>query len=255
MEFDEQISTSSPISRLSLDIMDPRRYSRRLAAIALFLGCFFITTWLDGHLSVDSFTLVGKSRVKRSAMQSITKKDIDDLLKTQKIRNDVHYQELRDKILDQYGLTEEEIEDDEGKDNKKHRGRTQDSADEHVQLKNIVEEDEDLDDFEDYYSTVLEERAREIKMKVYKCLPKFICEVHAQTPDKITTDLEKEWLKMYSPGLLSEHMHEFQMAAHMGQLFKGYQPTPCHQLYTNCPITMPQLKKFLKTFSVRRTRF
>lgn len=50
-----------------------------------------------------------------------------------------------------------QIEDDEGKDNKKHRGRTQDSADEHVQLKNIVEEDEDLDDFEDYYSTVLEE--------------------------------------------------------------------------------------------------
>lgn len=42
-------------------------------------------------------------------MQSITKKDIDDLLKTQKIRNDVHYQELRDKILDQYGLTEEEV--------------------------------------------------------------------------------------------------------------------------------------------------
>jgi len=45
--------------------MDPR-YSRRLAAVAIFTSFLFITTWLDGHLSVESYTLVGKTRVSQN---------------------------------------------------------------------------------------------------------------------------------------------------------------------------------------------
>lgn len=222
------------------------RHSRQLAALALFLLCLALTSWLE-----ETYRGNVISRSKRSTDDS-GKPGVETVMKKTKVKHDLQFEKLKQKVLSHY-IGGEEDEKNHIPEGPKNSRPSHGPVSGLTSLEDVgEEEDNDLQEFEEVYSKLLEERAQEIKRKVYKCLPKFICEVHSQSPDSVTTDLEKEWLTMYSPNMLMEPAHEFQVAAHMGQLFRGFQPSPCHQLYTSCPVTMTQFKKFLSTFTIKR---
>jgi len=73
------------------------------------------------------------------------------LLKDQKIKNDVQYQEVREKILVEYGITEEELVEDKDLSKDKNKGILTNELDD---LDDTVD---DVSGMEDYYSNLLEE--------------------------------------------------------------------------------------------------
>ncbi|XP_018007158.1 uncharacterized protein LOC108664968 [Hyalella azteca] len=226
--------------------------SRRLTALAAFLTCFLLTTWLESVFS-DTLNSLPLSRTKRSTVTQMDGADVQTLLNQDQPQG---IEKVRVQILK--NRSPQDTAEPSGPKNIKRRRSKGEvlrlSPPEDAVILDSHDGIIDMADYQDELMTSLQERVAQIRRKVYKCLPKFICEVHSQTLDTITTDLEKEWINMYSPSMLSETQHEYQVAAHMGQLFKGYQPSPCHQLYTGCPISMAQIKTFLAAVDNKRNR-
>lgn len=242
--------------------MDPR-HSRRLAALVLLCCCFLLTSWLESAFNIESLVVAaGRTRTKRSSGPVISE-NLQALLKKNKVKNDLQFEKLQQKLLKKKALWDAGLPPSP-------QGPTADGAKKATSQQKSAKADatlgirQDMYDLlpKDYFEEYREEdhiddfeRVKQIRSKVYRCLPKFICEVHSQSPEEITTDFEREWLNMYSPSLLSDRVHDYQVAAHMGQLFRGYQPSPCMQLYTGCPITMGQLKKFVAALDIKKNRF
>ncbi|KAF2351282.1 hypothetical protein FHG87_017961 [Trinorchestia longiramus] len=234
--------------------MDPRN-NRRLTALAVFLLCFLFTTWLESAFSEDKLTQLPLTRAKRSTVTQDRSADLQTLLNQGKVPSDPRVEKLRAQLIKKKIVKDTHAQSDSNLKIRRKKGEIlylsppDGNPVPHTRNENNYI---DLSDYHDDLITTLEERVTEIRSKVHKCLPKFICEVHSQSPDKITTDLEKEWINMYSPGMLSDTQHEYQAAAHMGQLFRGYQPSPCHHLYTGCPISVVQLKRFMEAVNDRK---
>ncbi|KAG7155132.1 uncharacterized protein LOC121855420 isoform X2 [Homarus americanus] len=85
---------------------------------------------------------------------------------------------------------------------------------------------------------------------LYSCLPRFICEVHAQASSTELTQLEKDVIGLFRNYVVLEGpgspAYNYQLAAHMGQLATGLEPSPCHSLYSSCPLNRLQVIEVLR---------
>ncbi|KAK7070473.1 hypothetical protein SK128_004240 [Halocaridina rubra] len=94
---------------------------------------------------------------------------------------------------------------------------------------------------------------------LHACLPKFICEIHAHAFSSDLTELEKDIIGLFRNYVIlegpSSPVYTYQLAAHMGQLVTGLEPSPCRELYPSCPLSRPQLLDILRNIKTSRRMF
>ncbi|KAK8378383.1 hypothetical protein O3P69_011100 [Scylla paramamosain] len=102
-------------------------------------------------------------------------------------------------------------------------------------------------------------RTSSFHLDLYSCLPRFICELHAQAPGADLTDFEKDVLSLFRNHVVLEGpgspAYPYQVAAHMGQLWTGVEPSPCHSLYPSCPLSRALLIDLLRNIKTSRRLF
>lgn len=98
-----------------------------------------------------------------------------------------------------------------------------------------------------------------VHLDIMACLPRFICEVHAQPPGASMSELERDILSLFRSYVVLEDpsspVYQYQVAAHMGQLSMGFEPTPCHGLFSACALSRTQLIEILKGVKTSRRMF
>jgi len=92
----------------------------------------------------------------------------------------------------------------------------------------------------DLLKEVLVEKIQELQRQISTCIPRFVCEVHSLGEEKLETMLEKQWFNLHRSHVLKPG-RVYQMAAHMGQMFKDVEPNPCKHIYTECPLNRAEL--------------
>lgn len=126
------------------------------------------------------------------------------------------------------------------------------------------EDDEEEDSEPDYIKKLkaksrLYARTSSFHLDLYSCLPRFICELHAQAPGTELTDFEKDVLNLFRNHVVLEGpgspAYPYQVAAHMGQLWVGFEPSPCHSLYPSCPLSRTLLIDLLRNIKSSRRLF
>ncbi|CAL4136552.1 unnamed protein product, partial [Meganyctiphanes norvegica] len=98
-----------------------------------------------------------------------------------------------------------------------------------------------------------------VHLDIMACLPRFICEVHAQPPGEYMSELEKDILALFKSHVVLEGpgspVYNYQVAAHMGKLSAGFDPSPCHGLFSACALSRVQLLEILKGVKTSRRMF
>ncbi|XP_027218778.1 uncharacterized protein [Penaeus vannamei] len=127
------------------------------------------------------------------------------------------------------------------------------------------DDDDDKDDDRPSYAKSFRAKSRmyvrtaTFHFDLYSCLPRFICEVHAQPPGADLTELEKDIIALFRNYVVMEGpgspVYSYQLAAHMGQLATGIDPSPCHGLYPSCPLSRPQLLDVLRNVRSSKRMF
>ncbi|KAK4305244.1 hypothetical protein Pmani_022850 [Petrolisthes manimaculis] len=130
-------------------------------------------------------------------------------------------------------------------------------------------DDEEMDDMEYFKALKLRAQARlttsepppptTLRLDIHSCLPRFICELHALSPGTTLTDFEKDVIGLFRNHVVLEGpdspVYQYQVAAHMGLLCSGLEPSPCHSLYPSCPLSRILLLEVLKSVKSNRRMF
>ncbi|XP_045620258.1 uncharacterized protein [Procambarus clarkii] len=94
---------------------------------------------------------------------------------------------------------------------------------------------------------------------LYSCLPRFVCEVHAQASQADLSRLELDIINLFRNYLPLEGpdspVYKYQLAAHMGQLATGLEPSPCYSIYPSCPLSRVQVIEALRSVKTSRKMF
>lgn len=92
----------------------------------------------------------------------------------------------------------------------------------------------------DLLNEVMVEKIQELQRQISTCIPRFVCEVHSLGEEKLESLLEKQWFNLHKSNMLKPG-RVYQMAAHMGQMFRDVEPNPCQHIYTECPLNRAEL--------------
>lgn len=123
-------------------------------------------------------------------------------------------------------------------------------------------DDEEDDDDDIFYTKTFKTKSRlfvrttAFNFDFQSCLPRFICEVHSVSAGGDLTDLEKDILGLFRNYVVLEGpgspVYHYQLAAHMGHLLTGLEPSPCYSLYPSCPLSRLQLIEILRNVKSSR---
>nr|XP_053646201.1 uncharacterized protein LOC128698108 [Cherax quadricarinatus] len=126
---------------------------------------------------------------------------------------------------------------------------------------------EDQDEEEDklFYAKSFKEKSRWyvqtplFHFDLYSCLPRFVCEVHAQASHSDLSQLEMDIVNLFRNYLPLEGpdspVYKYQLAAHMGQLATGLDPSPCYSIYPACPLSRVQVIEALRGVKTSKKMF
>ncbi|KAK3857958.1 hypothetical protein Pcinc_035815 [Petrolisthes cinctipes] len=127
------------------------------------------------------------------------------------------------------------------------------------------DDDDEMDDMEYFRALKIRAQARLIsgpptlRLDIHSCLPRFICELHALSPGATLTDFEKDVIGLFRNHVVLEGpdspVYQYQVAAHMGLLCSGLDPSPCHSLYPSCPLSRMLLLEVLRSVKSNRRMF
>ncbi|XP_066950982.1 uncharacterized protein [Macrobrachium rosenbergii] len=211
--------------------MGPER-NRRIAIVLIMSALLLLSSWLEDDDPRDSQSGVRSSvksaarRLGRSlgALEDDTKKSKLLQQETSKLKRDYGHL-LRDEEAD-----DEHEDDDEAYFAKTFKGKSQ-----------------------------IYIRTTAFHFDLHACLPKFICEIHAHHVSSDLTELEKDIIGLFRNYVVLEGpgspVYTYQLAAHMGQLVTGLEPSPCQDLYPMCPLSRHQLLDILRNVKTSRRMF
>lgn len=209
--------------------MGPERH-RRLVIVVIVSVLFLLSSWFEEDDPNESDHGVKSSAVKSAARrlgrsfgtlnQDAHKKRKDGQ------QNDINYPEDSNNFF----FEEENEDDDEASYAKSFRGKS------HMYI-----------------------QTNAFHFDLHACLPKFICEIHANAVSSDLTELEKDIIGLFRNYVVLEGpgspVYTYQLAAHMGQLSTGLDPSPCQGLYPTCPLSRPKLLDILRNVKTSRRMF
>ncbi|XP_050692267.1 uncharacterized protein LOC126983543 [Eriocheir sinensis] len=206
---------------------------RRMAVLVLLCGVFLVTSW------IEDFSRMAAGGAADTAAGKGVAAGAGGKMSGRKVARPL-----------------EDVEG--GKERKGAGGRKGDYTAAHEE-----EEEDEESDMPDYIKK-FKDKSRlyvrtSLQLDLYSCLPRFICELHAQAPGADLTDFEKDVLNLFRNHVVlegpSSPAYSYQIAAHMGQLWAGVEPSPCHSMYPSCPLSRTLLIDLLRNIKTSRRMF